>query len=367
MKPANYRFRPSNPLKGARTGYAGPAPLGLEGMDWPGFLERSRKALLDLGYSDGSSRVYRHILRSFGKWFYSTPGRVSARAVHAYICSVDRQNGSWSWTASNITALRLFFDKLCGLSVCQNMTTPKRPKRLPTILNRQEILRLISAADTARDQLLLGLLYGSGLKVGELCSLRWADVDIDADELSIGNGANARRVPFACQLKPLLARGRELCSPQDYIFRGSSSGSRLSTRMAGNVLRKAVLRARIDKPVCAMTLRHSYAVHMLQDGASLREVQAALGLRRISNALVYLRCILPVGATSPLELFASRGDTGSSPGYSAPDIPEPGMPAVLPFEPAEMTLAERALLFYKSLRQHLRLRFLALREALAKG
>ena len=76
--------------------------------------------------------------------------------------------------------------------------------------------------------------------------------------------------------------------------------------MAEYVLRRAAEKAAIEKPICGMTLRHSYAVHRLEDGATLREVQDALGLRNIHGAMVYLRCILPLGAYSPLEAFGQQ-------------------------------------------------------------
>ncbi len=81
----------------------------------------------------------------------------------------------------NIPVLRSVFDKLGGLSIACHFVTPKRPLPLPEILSSNEVRRVLAAAPSTRNQLLLGLLYGCGLKVSEACRLKWADVDAGQD------------------------------------------------------------------------------------------------------------------------------------------------------------------------------------------
>jgi integrase len=274
----------------------------------------------------------------------------------------------------NISVLRLAFDRLSGVSVCSRLVTPKRPTSLPTVLNRDEVWRLLSAADTARDQLLLGLMYGCGLKVGEVCALKWSDVDCQTGELRVGKLDRVRQVPFASQLTALLEKGLAICPPDEYVFRGNMTGAHLSTRMAEYVLRRAAEVARIDKPLCGMTLRHSYAVHRLQDGATIRDVQGALGLNNIHSVMMYLRCLPPAVTRSPLDMLV-KYPKSSEPIPALPDnqepitnnhlpVPSPELPAELPFRPATMSIAEQARLFYRSLKLHVRARYLAVRHAI---
>lgn len=361
--------------------------LGPRPIAWPDFWRLVQSRLRQESYSPASMRLYRHVLRKFSRWFYSTPDRVTAGAVRSYIYMLTARHSSWAWTSVNISALRLAFDRVCGLSVCGGLVTPKRPRRLPECLSRDEVWRLLAAADTARDQLLLGLMYGCGLKVGELCGLRWSDVDCEGLQLSIRSGAKTRLVALPSMLAPILEKGRSICPPEEYIFRGAVSGTHLSTRMAEYVLRRAAAAAKMDKPVCGMTLRHSYAIHRLRDGASIREIQESLGLASIHTAMVYARCLLPAGAHSPLDTPAGANGDGSSdePGniksasrashdvqaefpVSSPghlSVPAPQLPVELPFQPVTVSLTERARLFYRSLRLHIRGRFLALRHATA--
>ena len=249
--------------------------------------------------------------------------------------------------------LRTVFDHLAGMSVCASLVTPKRPQHLPHIIGRPDVLRILAAADTPRDQLLLGLLYGCGLKVAEVCALKWADIDTVNGQLRVGTDRTARSVSIPSRLLPLLARGVAICAATDHVFRGNRAGAHLSPRMAEYVLRKAAKLAGIETPVCCMTLRHSYAVHSLQDGATIREVQYALGLRNIHSAMLYLRCLVPAGAVSPLTTIEAA-------------LPElgPDIPVALPFEPPDLSIGERIRLFYRSLRLHMKARYLSFRHAI---
>ncbi|MEI6972563.1 MAG: tyrosine-type recombinase/integrase, partial [bacterium] len=239
--------------------YQGPlaangSAICLAGLDWPQLWACVQGPLRAEGYSTGTIKTYRHVLRSFSRWFYSTPERVTARAVKAYILALTDRHCSWSWTSTNISVLRAVFDHLGGMSVCATLVTPKRPQHLPHTIGRPDILRILAAADTPRDQLLLGLLYGCGLKVAEACSLKWADVDAAKGELRVGTGRTARTVAIPSRLLPLLARGVAICDAADHVFRGNRAGVHLSPRMAEYVLRKAAKVAGIGQPVCCMTL-----------------------------------------------------------------------------------------------------------------
>ena len=83
------------------------------------------------------------------------------------------------WLSANISTLRKLFDKIAGLKVTRGLRTPKRAAVLPDVLTKEECERLLRTAGTVRDQLILGLLYGCGIKSSELCALRWQDVNPD--------------------------------------------------------------------------------------------------------------------------------------------------------------------------------------------
>ena len=92
----------------------------------------------------------------------------------------------------NISVLRTVFDKLGGQELMEGIRTPKRGWQLPVILSESEVAQVLGAAPTLRDQLLLGLMYGCLLKVGEACSLRWGDFDVAAGAVRVRGVRGAR-------------------------------------------------------------------------------------------------------------------------------------------------------------------------------
>jgi hypothetical protein len=145
-------------------------------------------------------------------------------------------------------------------------------------------------------------MYGCGLKVGEACQRTWADVDTEhwALTASATNGSRSRTLDIPPDLRPVLAMGKSRCQSSGFIFQGRFAGTHLSTRMAELIVRKAAKSTDTLKTVTCMTLRHSFAVHSLENGVSVRALQEALGHLSIETTLRYQDCTLPPGVTSPL-------------------------------------------------------------------
>jgi hypothetical protein len=211
----------------------------------------------------------------------------------------------------NISVLRSVFDKLAGQTLTRHFTTPKRALTLPEILSRNEIHALLAAADTTRDQLLLGLLYGCGLKLSELRHLTWADIDTGRLHIRPTCG-EPRILEIPSELVSVLDYGKSRCQPADYLFQGRYGGAPLSTRMIELIIRRASHAAKILKPVTAMTLRHTYAVHCLENGETIRALQEALGHEDIKTTMRYNRCILPTGLESPVDPIKRSQREGNS-------------------------------------------------------
>jgi len=95
---------------------------------------------------------------------------------------------SSSWVSIHLSALRTVFDKMCGLNCTLGLMTPRRPKRLPVVLSTDEVSRLLQAAPSLRDKLLLGLMYATGLRVSEVVRLRWHDIDFDRRAIRVWQG-----------------------------------------------------------------------------------------------------------------------------------------------------------------------------------
>ncbi|MFC1499157.1 tyrosine-type recombinase/integrase [Verrucomicrobiota bacterium] len=268
---------------------------------WTQFWNLLQKELSNRGYRKSSILLYRQILRKLRDFGIRRPAKINSSVIKAYIMNLNSGTASWSWIGTNISVLRNTFDKLGGLSVTSRLSTPKRPQHLPTILSHDEVNMILEAAPTIRDQLLLGLMYGCGLKTGEACALRWRNINLKDNVLNI-EGCRARKLPLPPGLIPVLARGTSECSSDSYIFQGRKRDTHLSVRMTELILRKAVRKTEIPKIISCMTLRHSYAVHQLENNISIRQLQELLGHKSVETTMLYKRCMLPKLEKSPLGM-----------------------------------------------------------------
>ena len=288
--------------------------------DWPSFWQQVQTELRKVHFQGSTLKVYRQVLRGFSRFARTPPARTTSRDVMDYLghlvtgdhrplpsdlrspSSTLCPPTSAAWLSVNISVLRTSLDKLGGLSVTEGVRTPKRPRRLPEFLKPAQAACIIEAAPTLRDRLLLGLLYGCGLKVGETCGLRWSDVDLSTGRVRVSFAAATRQrwVEYPEALTPVLKAGVVACEPSQYIFAGAVSAKPLTTRMAERVLKKAVRAAGLPETITCMTLRHAYAIERLRAGVPVHELRERLGHESIETTLEYVRCI-PKEVVSPAE------------------------------------------------------------------
>lgn len=182
-----------------------------------------------------------------------------------------------------------------------SVSTFHLPRKLPNALSREEVDRLLEQPDTAtplglRDRAMLELAYAAGLRVSELLGLRLQDVQVEEGFVRVfGKRAKERWVPFGESAKHALQRYLQFARPklcgkhsEDYLFL-SERGTPLSRTQFWLRLKQYARRAGIARPISPHTLRHSFAVHLLQGGADLRAVQEMLGHASINTTQIYTR------------------------------------------------------------------------------
>jgi len=205
--------------------------------------------------------------------------------------------------ARKLAALRAFFrylldEKLIEKNPAALVRTPRKERLLPRFLDEKEVDRLLATPDPktlagARDRAILELLYGAGLRVGELATLRIGDVDLDAELVRVlGKGGKERLLPVgrqaaAAMRRWLERRPRATLSPGAPLFTNRRGGGRLTDRSVRRILDAVVARAGLASGVTPHTLRHSFATHLLERGGDLRTVQELLGHARLTTTQVY--------------------------------------------------------------------------------
>lgn len=226
--------------------------------------------------------------------------------IRAYMAHLNNdQSYSKATTARKLATLRSFYKFLVRRGHIQNspvtsIRTPKQEKRLPRCLTSEQIHILLNCPDTntmlgARDRAILETLYSSGLRVSELVALNLSDVDFLGEVLFLrGKGKKERVAPIGASALQAIQRyltfrdadSRKENFDQQALFI-NKHGQRLSTRSVRRKLDKYLVQAGLDPRISPHTLRHSFATHMLNNGADLRVVQELLGHQSLSTTQIY--------------------------------------------------------------------------------
>ena len=200
-------------------------------------------------YSQKTIKTYRNDLARMLRWFGNPPHLLTREDVRCYLEFLVDAGASVSQVGNHLSAIRAAFDKMCGYAVTLGLQSPRRGKRLPVVLSAEEVTRLLQAAPSLRDKLLIGLMYATGMRVSEVCRLKWRDLDFDRRVVNIweGKGRTDRQVMLPVSFEPLLRELSKTFQPGDYLFPGERSGRHLSPRSAERAMERAVKIAGIGK------------------------------------------------------------------------------------------------------------------------
>ncbi|MDP2630146.1 MAG: tyrosine-type recombinase/integrase [Candidatus Uhrbacteria bacterium] len=257
-------------------------------------LQKTDDLLRLRNYSPRTRDVYKHCLRAY----------LRQKDAPAQVCNPDRvkeflmalyDRGAASQTVTlHFHAIRFYYRDVMGCAVQIPWRTPKRPQRLPVILSRDEIERLLGAVKNKKHYLLLSLSYGAGLRVSEAINLHICDVDLDELVVTIrqSKGKKDRRTVLPEKLKNdlrSLMAGREV---REYLFE-SNRGGKLSERSAQKIFDSALKTSGNQKDASFHSLRHSFATHLLENGVDVRYVQELLGHANIRTTQIYTHLTNP--------------------------------------------------------------------------
>jgi integrase/recombinase XerC len=264
--------------------------------------------------------------------------------IREFLAYLYAQNYTKSTTARKLATLRSFYKflirrGLVTLNPLSTIRTPKQEKRLPKCLDLEQVQKLLEApgdADllAARDKAMLEVLYSSGIRVSELVDLDKSDLDLQEGILRVrGKGRKDRLTPIGSQAIKALERYFEL-REQDVKSRSSASprvflnkhGQPLSTRSVRRKLDKYLAIAGLDPGISPHTLRHSFATHLLNNGADLRSVQELLGHQSLSTTQIYTHL-----TTSRMKEVYDA----AHPRANSQTIPHPSSPPTVPYYPAK--------------------------------
>jgi integrase/recombinase XerD len=247
-------------------------------------------------YSQTTVNGYLKIVEAFARYFHRPPDQLGPEQIRAYQVYLFTGRKLNARTVGHHTAaLRFFFCKTLKRAYpIEEVPYPKAPRRLPTILTREEAIRLIDAASNLFHRAMLMTVYSTGMRRAEVCNLKVEDIDSARMVIHIrqGKGRRDRDVPLSPNLLETLREYWRWMKPKTYLFPGTVNGSRadkpITSKMLWAACQEAAQRAGIAKHVGPHLLRHSFATHLVEGGADLPTVQALLGHTDLKPTSIYL-------------------------------------------------------------------------------
>lgn len=215
---------------------------------------------------------------------------VSPDQVVTHIAKLNTKGQKSSSIYRAIVALKVFYryllrEEIIDVNPMQHIDTPKLWNQLPDVLNVDEVDRLLKAAASDLDVAILYVLYCTGIRVSELCQLNVTDVSPDTLRV-IGKGRKERIVPIASIAHAAVTKYIKTKKPKEALFL-TSRGKRIDRQYVFRMIKKYAARVGISKVISPHTFRHSYATHLLTNGADLRVIQEFLGHADISTTERY--------------------------------------------------------------------------------
>jgi len=260
------------------------------------------------GLAPRTHKAYIAAVVRLAKHYRRSPDQITNDEVQTYLAYlIQERKLSWSTCSQAANAFRFLYHVTLGHPRTDfHVPLPKQPQKLPEILSREEVWRLLAAPPHPRHRLLLSTIYAAGLRVSEAIALRVSDIDADRMTIRIeqGKGAKDRYVPLAARLLQDLRAYEKSAPPGIWLFANRQGTRPIDITVAQKIYTMAKLRAGIQKQGGIHALRHAFATHLLEAGVDLHTVQRLLGHRQISTTMRYFHLSQGrlVGTRSPLDL-----------------------------------------------------------------
>lgn len=241
-----------------------------------------------------------------------SPDTVSAEDLRRFQLHMVDAGTSPITLNATITGLTFFFDVTLGRpDVMSRMQSVRVPQKLPTVLSREEVSRLLGAVGHIKHQTALSVAYGTGLRVSEVLALKVTDIDSERMTLRVEQGKGSK--DRYAMLSPILlerlrvwwrvARAQGKMLDGGWLFPGRNPIEALTARQLNRAIHEAATLAHIDKRVSMHTLRHSFATHLLEQKVDIRVIQVMLGHKKLETTSKYVQVATDIlrEVMSPLE------------------------------------------------------------------
>jgi integrase/recombinase XerD len=243
----------------------------------------------------------------FAQYFQKSPELLGPEQIRAY--QVYLTNEKKLSTGSIVSALRFLYRVTLKKDWClaDLIPAPKMPKRLPVILSPEEVLQFLDCVRKRKHRAILTTCYAAGLRISEAIALTPPAIDSKRMVIRVeqGKGKKDRYTMLSPKLLEILRSWWRVEKPKDWLFTGDFPGQHITRFAVENECRIAQRISKIPKPITPHSLRHAFAVHLLEQGTDIRHIQLLLGHRSLATTAKYLRIATSkvCSTSSPLDLL----------------------------------------------------------------
>jgi len=253
-------------------------------------LASLEKELRIRGYSYRTIRNYIFSNKRFLEFIKKPIDEITTNDVKMYLLFLKEKCLSNNSLNHVLAALKFYYGKVLKRKIFFNIENLKPERRLPMVLTKEEVKKILNAIKNPKHRLLVEFMYGCGLRVSEVVRLKVNDIDFNERILRVKQGKNRKdrlvKIPQRVieSLNSYLPRGR---IGIDYVFPGQKKKHHLSTKSVDKIVKKAVRLVGVNKEVSCHTFRHSFATHLLENGVDIRIIQMLLGHKRLDTTQIY--------------------------------------------------------------------------------
>jgi len=254
---------------------------------------------IEKNYSEHTLRNYKSDLEELADFLEEkSPKDITHLDLRRFLAELRKRDCAKRTVVRKLAAIRSFFrflfrEKYISRNPADSIFTPKLDKRLPAFLDKDKTLKLVTAPKLdsilgLRDRALLEVLYSAGIRVSELVGLNQDNIDLIAGVIKVrGKGKRERMALLgSCAQRALRSYLNERTDSSGALFI-NKNGTRLSDRSVRRIVDKYVKQCSIEEKISPHSIRHSFATHLLNNGADLRSVQELLGHKNLSTTQIY--------------------------------------------------------------------------------
>ncbi len=265
------------------------APLSPENS---ALVEKFRQELLIAGYSQRTLTMYMSYVSDF-LGFMKKPAPLAARDdLVAYMAMLKEKRAVSNATlALALAALKFFFHNFLHMKIVDEIKIPKKARKLPVVLTKDEVRALIKAVKAGRNRLIVEFIYSTGARVSEAITIRVNDLDL-RESVGVVRGGKGKKDRIIILSKNWISEIKKYLKHKrvysEFIF-SKKNGKPLSSDTIERIVKNAAIKAGLQKDVHVHTLRHSYATHLLESGENIRKIQELLGHASLNTTQLYTR------------------------------------------------------------------------------